>query len=296
MRRVFAIGETILDIIFENDQPTRAIAGGSVLNSAVSLARAGCDVYLISEIGEDRPAEIIKGFLKDNNVKCDYLIKMNAHTPLALAFLNEQKEASYEFYKDYPKDRFQIAPPLFNHKDIILFGSTFSALPEVRNNLKILLKKAENAGAVIIYDPNVRKPYVNSESFSFFTENLQFADIVRASLPDFAALGINENSYETIKQYACNLIVTNGCDDAVLFTKKFFRTFPVIKVNVKSSIGAGDSFNAGLIFGLIKKVLFKEDLQNMGIELWSDIIDIALRFAKETVNSYDNYIPKGFRL
>ena len=44
MRKVIGIGETILDIIFRNGQPTAAVPGGSVFNGVVSLARAGVPV------------------------------------------------------------------------------------------------------------------------------------------------------------------------------------------------------------------------------------------------------------
>ena len=47
MRKVIGIGETILDIIFRNGQPTAAVPGGSVFNGVVSLARAGVPVSFI---------------------------------------------------------------------------------------------------------------------------------------------------------------------------------------------------------------------------------------------------------
>jgi len=51
--KVYTIGETVLDIIFKNNQPVSAKAGGSVLNSSVSLGRLGVDVYFISDYGSD---------------------------------------------------------------------------------------------------------------------------------------------------------------------------------------------------------------------------------------------------
>lgn len=53
MRRVIGIGETILDILFKNDQPTVAVPGGSVFNGLVSLGRTGANVTFISEVGGD---------------------------------------------------------------------------------------------------------------------------------------------------------------------------------------------------------------------------------------------------
>ena len=46
MRKIIGIGETILDIIFKNGQPTKALPGGSVFNTMVSLGRLGIPVHL----------------------------------------------------------------------------------------------------------------------------------------------------------------------------------------------------------------------------------------------------------
>ena len=54
MRKVFGIGETILDIIFRNDQPQKAVPGGSVFNGLISLGRLNVPVSFISELGNDR--------------------------------------------------------------------------------------------------------------------------------------------------------------------------------------------------------------------------------------------------
>ena len=51
MRRVIGIGETILDILFKNNQPTVAVPGGSVFNGLVSLGRAHTNVHLIFDKG-----------------------------------------------------------------------------------------------------------------------------------------------------------------------------------------------------------------------------------------------------
>ena len=54
MRKVIGIGETVLDIIFKNDQPIGAVPGGSVFNGIISLGRSGVHTSIISETGNDR--------------------------------------------------------------------------------------------------------------------------------------------------------------------------------------------------------------------------------------------------
>ena len=68
MRKVIGIGETILDIIFRNGQPTAAVPGGSVFNGVVSLARAGVPVSFISETGNDRVGNTILQSMRDSGM------------------------------------------------------------------------------------------------------------------------------------------------------------------------------------------------------------------------------------
>ena len=65
-RKVIGIGETILDILFKNNQPTAAVPGGSVFNGIISLGRMGVNVDFISETGNDKVGNIILDFMKEN--------------------------------------------------------------------------------------------------------------------------------------------------------------------------------------------------------------------------------------
>ena len=103
MRKVIGIGETILDIIFRNGQPTAAVPGGSVFNGVVSLARAGVPVSFISETGNDRVGNTILQSMRDSGMSTDYVnVFPDGKSPVSLAYLNENGDAEYIFYKDYP--------------------------------------------------------------------------------------------------------------------------------------------------------------------------------------------------
>lgn len=64
MRKIIGIGETILDIIFRNNQPSHAVPGGSTFNTLISLGRLGVPATFISEIGKDTVGDIIIDFMK----------------------------------------------------------------------------------------------------------------------------------------------------------------------------------------------------------------------------------------
>ena len=108
MRKVIGIGETILDIIFRGEQPSAAVPGGSVFNGIVSLGRMGVNVGFISETGNDRVGNIILQFMRENNIPTNHVnVFPDGKSPVSLAFLNEQSDAEYIFYKDYPKQRLE---------------------------------------------------------------------------------------------------------------------------------------------------------------------------------------------
>ena len=98
MRKVIGIGETILDILFRNGQPTAAVPGGSVFNGLVSLSRAGVPIRFISETGNDQVGNIILQFMRDNGMPTEHVnVSPDGKSPVSLAFLNERNDAAYLF-------------------------------------------------------------------------------------------------------------------------------------------------------------------------------------------------------
>ncbi len=66
------------------------------------------------------------------------------------------------------------------------------------------------------------------------------------------------------------------------------------KITPVSTVGAGDSFNAGIIYSLYKNRVGKEDLENLSEEFWRSAIETAISFGSEVCQSYDNYISESF--
>ena len=94
MRKVICTGETILDILFKNNQPIAAVPGGSSFNCIISLGRAGVPAYFLGETGEDAVGAQIATFLKENHVHTDYFTtRKDVRTAVSLAYLNENNDA-----------------------------------------------------------------------------------------------------------------------------------------------------------------------------------------------------------
>ena len=217
MRKVIGIGETILDIIFEGNQPSAAVPGGSVFNGIVSLGRAGVNVSFISETGNDRVGNIILQFMRENNIPTDHVnVFPDGKSPVSLAFLNEHSDAEYIFYKDYPKQRLDVLFPEIHEDDIVIVGSYYALNPVLRDKILELLETAKEKKAIIYYDPNFRSSHKDEaiKLTSTIIENLEYADIVRGSAEDFSYMyGLNDADkiYKDKIQFYCpNFICTAG--------------------------------------------------------------------------------------
>ena len=299
MSKVIGIGETVFDILFKNGQPVKAVPGGSVYNSIISLGRVGADAAFISEVGDDNIGEIILSHLRDSGVDASAVCCFSGgKSPLALAFLNERNDAEYLFYKDYPNNRLEVDFPPIEKGDIVLYGSYFVLNPVLRDKTKAFLKYAKESGATLYYDINFRKNHV-AERIKLgeaLIENLEFADIVRGSADDFKYLyemTDAEKIYkEKIKFYCPEFIFTSGDGDVKLFTKNFVETFPVKKIEVVSTVGAGDNFNAGVVYGLLSVAAECETLSLLSKDDWCKIISCGLDFSSHACTLIENYVDK----
>jgi fructokinase len=300
-RRVYAIGETVYDIIFKDGAPIAAKPGGAMLNTCVSLGRLGLPVSFISELADDDVGNLILAFLDENNVESQRVYRYSkGKTALALAFLDMDNEAHYNFYKQYPVNRMQMEMPEFRTDDIVLFGSFAAITKQLREPLLQMLKAAIKAGAIIIYDPNFREPHLKelSELKPYIIENIGYADIVRGSSGDFNMIFNAWNAteaYHHIQDAGCRILISTSANDPVqLKTNGIHINVQAPIINPVSTIGAGDAFNAGLIYGLMKLNLAKNDLASLKKQVWETLLDIGIAFGSTVCESYDNYISQAF--
>lgn len=298
MAKVFSVGETTYDIIFRNGQPTGAVVGGSVLNTSVTLGRLGIPVNFISRMGNDQIGNLSLKFLEANGVNCDYVTRFDGNSRLALAFLDDANNADYQFYKaeKAPSLRFPDLQP----DDRVIFGSTNAVRDEGRNSLLLFLNQAHDNNVMTIYDPNIRE-FGTLELIEVrrkFEENLYLTKILKGSNQDFKRLYETTNAdliFDRVAFYGVEtLIVTAGSEPVELRTKSLSMSIPFDPVEPISTIGAGDNFTAGLMYGLIKEGVTTSQLEKLKPERWTQIVGYATTFASEVCQSEDNYITENF--
>ena len=252
--RIIGIGETVLDILFKNDQPLKAVPGGSTFNSIVSLGRAGMNCVMVTDVGGDHVGDLICNYLRENGVSSEYVCRHeNVKSHITLAFLNEHNDAQYVFYKDHASVSLDGKLPAFSKDDVVLFGSFFAINPVIRSVVGGLLRKAHEAGAWLYYDVNFRKNHIADlpDVMPNIEENMRLADVVRGSMEDFGyLLGLHDGDaiYERVSRYCHTLILTDGARQIRVYTPESCETYPVQPIETVSTVGAGDNFNAGYIY------------------------------------------------
>ena len=276
MRKVIGIGETILDIIFRNNRPHTAVPGGSTFNGLISLGRLGVPVSFISEVGNDHVGDIIRDFMKENNLSTRYVDR-------------------------FPDGkRLDVPLPEINEDDIFIYGSYYSLNPALRERMVEFLDYARQRKAILYYDPNFRKAHAHEAIHLAPTllENFEYADIIRGSDEDFLNIfgeADSEKVYtDHIRFYCDRFITTHGAGGVNLYHGDLRLHFDSPSIRPVSTIGAGDNFNAGILYGLLKNNVRHRDLATLPKETWANIIRCGIDLATEVCRSYDNYISKEF--
>lgn len=301
MRKVIGIGETILDILFRDGQPQAAVPGGSVYNAVISLGRMGQNVTFISETGNDRVGEMTLANMRENGVDtANVNVFPEGKSPVSLAFLNERNDAEYIFYKDYPRQRLEVNMPEISSDDIIMIGSYFAITPVLRDKVKELLDRAHDAGAIIYYDVNFRSTHANEaiKLMPTIIENFEYADILRGSTEDFQNMFRQTDADKVYSNhvgfYCPNFICTDADGDVRLRTKHVCKDYPVTPLKAVSTIGAGDNFNAGVVYGLLKYRVRRADLAELTEADWDAIIRCGMDFSADVCKSVSNSVSKEF--
>ncbi len=305
--KIVGIGETVFDIVFKDGKPQAAVPGGSVFNAIISLGRtagtaAGCAaprVIMATQMGKDNVAEIITGFMRRNNVETTHAICVEGRqSTISLAMLDSRNDARYEFFRDSAMPKFQTPDIEFEPGDILLFGSFFAISPATRLQVKELVARARSQGAIIYYDINFRKgPHGNSPHIKdYIEENCALSTIVRGSSEDigniYGECTAAEAYRDHISSLCSNFICTKGADSTEVFSPGLHATYPVRKIETLSTIGAGDNFNAGVVYTLSQLPALAA--LTLGREEWDKIVTTAHLFSAEVCQSYENYVPEDF--
>ena len=138
----------------------------------------------------------------------------------------------------------------------------------VRPQVQGFLEYARQRGAILYSDVNYRASHKSDlvKVTSNLLENFELADIVRGSDEDFQVM-YNKNDADSVYRseisfYTKKFIYTRGAQPVEVRAEQgFAKQYPVPPTKTVSTIGAGDNFNAGFVYGLIRNDFTRDDIE-----------------------------------
>ncbi len=267
---IVVAGESLIDFVHRPEVATEgprgplyeACPGGSPYNCAIALGRLQVATGFLCPLSDDSLGRLLAGRLEDSNVTALQSDPVAAPTSLAVVSLSPEGSASYSFYREGTADRqldpADLAAALPDNIEAFQIGSL--ALIEQTDGpaWSAALEAAAERGALISIDPNVRNRLIGDyEDYrGRLMAMLAKADMIKASDEDLDYLYPGLSPEDAIRrlmeeQEITLTVLTRGAEGATAFTAAGLQV-PMPARSFASdgkgdTIGAGDSFQAGLL-------------------------------------------------
>jgi fructokinase len=262
---ITVIGEAIIDLV-PGDEPQayHAVPGGSPYNVAIGLARLGYQATLMARLGDKGFGRVLRDRARAEGIGLDAAPHAAEPATLAVVSLDAAAQASYDFYLNgtadwqWTADETRRAP---EQTAVLHFGSIASWTAPGDAQILSLAQSMRDRGDVLIsYDPNVRPLLLADPGRGqhLVERAIRLAHLAKASTDDVAWLYPGQTPGEVARRWielgASVVVITSSADGADAFTKAGGSVHrPALDVSVVDTVGAGDSFTAGLIASLIRR-------------------------------------------
>jgi fructokinase len=285
---LLSCGDALVDFLpvkaVDGRDATVPVVGGSCLNIAVGMARLGAPAGFVGGVSTDLFGRMIADHASASQADLRY-VTCSAHQT-TLAFVRHVGgEPHYAFYDEATASRnwtYQRGSIPFDEIEAIHVGSTTLANDKGAAQALAMIEDA-GGSTTISFDPNCR-PNLVGDKARYVDQMNAFAagaDIVRMSDVDFEFLyggnDYDEKARSLLAAGTSLVVVTRGINGA----QAWHSAAGLVKVeapatNVVDTIGAGDSFQAALLFAL--RAIGRIDCSTLA-QLNSDELDRALSFA-----------------
>ena len=278
--RILIAGEALTDIVVDADGARREHPGGSPLNVAVALSRLGHDAHLLTAIGDDARGDAIRAHLDESGVQLTPASVRPGRTSTAEAVLDAHGAATYTFDLTWDPDTAELPET----PDAVHTSSIAAVLEPGATTLSALLRSARGS-STISYDPNARPTLMGApeDVRARIEENIALSDVVKASDEDVAWLYGTEDVEDVAASWRdlgpSLTVLTRGGDGAVAFSASGRVQVAPVQVEVVDTVGAGDTFSAGILDALAAKGLLGADRREMLAAIPSDDLATVLRRA-----------------
>jgi len=287
-------GEALVDLVPADPASRRfdALPGGSPANTAVALARLGVPAMLLARLSEDGFGRLLREHFASSGVDLSRAVVAAEPSSLAVVAVGADGDASYRFdiagTADWQWADAELGP-LPEHVRAVHAGSLALSLPPGGAVLERFLSRARGRCTVSV-DPNLRAgllPDLDATRAAVLRW-LTLADVVKASTGDLALLHPGEDPERVVRNWARlgpGLVVLTRAGQGALAvlarTGEVVRR-PAVPVTVVDTVGAGDTFTAGMLGHLHGSGLLGGRLDGLGVEQVAAALDRALRAAAVT--------------
>ncbi|NUQ32872.1 MAG: carbohydrate kinase, partial [Dermatophilaceae bacterium] len=249
------IGEALVDAVTTPGGGTEEHVGGSPANVAFGLAALDHPVDLATWIATDERGRRIEEVCRERGVALTAGSQGAPFTSVAYATLDLTGAATYVFDLEW-----QVASvPGLTAYGHVHTGSIGAVLEPGGTQVREILAVARGLGATVSYDPNARPALMGlpDQARRTIEESIRLADLVKVSDEDIAWLCPGESEEDVLRGWAelgpAVIVMTRGGEGAVVRVSRTGeqQALPAPRVDVVDTVGAGDSFMAGLVSGLI---------------------------------------------
>ena len=256
------LGEALVDIVRHPGGSVDEHPGGSPANVAIGLGRLGRPVHLLTWIARDAHGELVRTHLDNSNVQLVPGSDGAKATPIAIATLDAAGAATYTFDLDWQVPAGAVLPD----DAAVVHSSTIGAALAPGGAAVLAILAAARDRSTITYDPNIRPALLGSAALTrpLVERLVALADVVKASDEDLAWLEPGTDPADVAARWAslgpAIVVVTRGGKGVLAATAAGVRLEVAARpVTVADTVGAGDSFMAGLIDGLWTEGLLGAD-------------------------------------
>lgn len=293
---ILCCGEALIDMLpretVEGEAAFAPYVGGAVFNTAVALGRLGTETAFFSGISNDLFGRRLSDALRASKVDLRHVRFSGRPTTLAFVHLADG-HASYTFYDENTAGRMleEADLPVLEDSVRALHFSCISLIPEPCGSTYEALMRREHSTRVTMLDPNIRAGFIADKERHLLRMRrmIAMADIVKLSDEDLAWFG-ETGSHDDIAARWLQagpkvVVITRGGKGAVGYTVNARIDAPARTVKVADTVGAGDTFNAGILASLDEAgLLDKERLAALGADELRAALDFAMAAAAVTVS------------
>lgn len=293
---ILCCGEALIDMLpRETTLGERAFApyaGGAIFNTAIALGRLGIDTGFFTGLSDDMLGDILRDTLKSSGVDFSYCATLSRPCTIALVKLTNG-QASYAFYDENTAGRMITEadlPALDDSCEALHFGA-ISLIPEPCGSTYEALMTREHKTRVISLDPNIRPGFIKDKAAhqARIARMADMSDILKFSDEDLDWFDLSgtqdERAAYWLTRGAKLVVLTKGAEGATAYTANFKVSVPSNKVEVVDTVGAGDTFDAGILASLKRQdLLTKEKVATLTEEAVREALTVGAKAAAVTVS------------